>query len=176
MKPGEACCDQRDHGHDAHAFDVEPRGDQQRHHQADAEFVVGVEKLRRDKADNHAAQRAAQRHHQKESCEMLGRGLHRRQFAVEEHAHHEQARGEQRYRDLELHDAAFFVHVPSHCTHHHDQWPDKVQALVPVAPLEAQDEGDEVQRQRQQPQEGHRGNVVCDEVGHRQQHERAHGR
>ncbi len=47
--------------------------------------------------------------------------------------------------------------------------------LIPSAPLEAQDEGDEIERERQDPQERHRGDIVRDVIGHGEQHERAHG-
>src|SRR6185436_15210091 len=41
---------------------------------------------------------------------------------------------------------------------------------------EGEDEGDEVQRERQHPQEGHARDVLRDVVGHREQHYRAHRR
>ena len=47
-------------------------------------------------------------------------------------------------------------------------------AQVPAAAVEAQDEGDQVDRQRHDPQQRHRGDVLGDVAGDRQQQDAAH--
>ena len=162
---------QHQHRHEGVHVPCDVHRDQQRHDQADAELVVGVEQLGRDEPYQQPAHRPAERYHEVEAGKVARVRLHGRKLAVEEHAHHEEPAAEERHRLLDVHDPPLRVDRPCHRAHDDEQRAKENMALVPAASLETEDEAQKVKGERQDPEEGHRSNVVRDVVRNRQQHE-----
>ena len=167
------------------------RGHQQRQqHQRDVQLEIAFQHLRRDDRHQHRAERAADRHHQIETRQVLRIGLQARHLAVAEHAADEQPGGEQRDKHDEARRASQQTFgeachrrrqvdvqgsdIGRHQRQQHQQQHDEQRPYVPARVIEAQDEGDQVQRQRHHPQERHAGDVLRDVIADGQQHHRAH--
>ncbi len=125
---------------------------------------------------------AADRDRQVEARQVLGRGPQRGQLAVAEHAGGEQARAVQRDGIADVHHAQVLRQVVGHCAEQHEQGRQRPGTRVPAAlpaaaaNVEDEDEGQQVEHQRQDPDERHRSDVLRDMAGDREQHQRAERR
>jgi hypothetical protein len=139
-----------------------------RRDQTEAELVVAVEHEGCDEADHDPAHGAADRQQQVEARELLHRRAQPRRLAVQRHAQHEQRAEVERHRGLHL--GADGMHQPEAGEQQRRAGQRQPQtAPVPAVALEAQDEAREVHRQRQDPQERDRRDVLRDVVRHCQQ-------
>ena len=162
MKPGSAIAGERD--------DRESAGKKK----GEVDLPETPENPRSEKRHEDAARRSSRRDRQVEGGQPRGLRPGARQFAVEDHA-----RGEQRGRiGGDLHADRHFVAMEKD-----DRRPaeraEKERAedgaLVEAVALEAEDEGSEVQAERQDPQEGDRGDLLAHLVGRRHEHRGAAG-
>ena len=64
---------------------------------------------------------------------------------------------------------------PGHDAKSRRQHREESVAQVPALAVEAEDEGEEIDRERHDPQQRHGGDVLRDVVGHREEQERARG-
>ena len=125
--------------------------------------------MRRHEADQRPAGRTAQREHQVEPRQVGGCRPQARRLAVQAEAQQEQP--DQVDRQPRAHaraDAAVLQPVRAQRQHRGCERQDHG-TPVPAIALETQDEGQQVHRQRQHPEEGHRRHVLRDVVGHGQQ-------
>jgi len=149
----------------AHLPEQEPRAQ----HERGAQFEIGRQHERRGDADHDRPERAAERDRQVEPREPARRGLQARELAVAEHAREEQPRAEDAELDRQ------FVREPGvgqRPRHHAQRGGGRRQeevAPVPAGAVEAQDEREEVERERHDPQERDRRDVLRDVVRDRQQ-------
>jgi hypothetical protein len=151
---------------------VAKRGEEGHRDHRQAELVVAVERERRDHRHQQAAERAAASHRQVERRQVARGWPQAIQLAVAEQAGDEESREE----DAELHQQVELVvgvhEQPRHAHEPHQaEAPEDLRAVK--APLEGEDEGDEVERERRKPQQRDRRDVLREVVGHRQQHRRA---
>ena len=86
-----------------HARDIDDGGQHRAEGQADREFVVGAEEIRRHQPDEQAADGAAQRHDHVEAGEVAGVRLEPGQLAVADHAADEQGNREHRQGGPDTH-------------------------------------------------------------------------
>ena len=140
-------------------------------HQRDLDLEVAGENVRGCDTHQQCAERAAHRDHQVEIRQVARTGLEQIELPVTEHAAHEQACREDRRRRPQRERAA----EPRHHGQRHDERREKQRPVVPARVIEAQDESDQVDRQRHHPQERDRGDVLRQVVGDGKQQARAHG-
>jgi len=153
-----------------------PGEERRAQHQRGAELEVRGQQERREDADEDRAQRAAERDRQVEAGQVARRGLQEDELAVAEHAREEEPGAEHADLDRELvREVGVGLRPRHHAERRGDHRHDQV-ALVPAGAVEAQDERQEVERQRQDPQQRHGGDVLRDVVRDREQQDRAGGR
>ena len=151
----------------------EPEEKQAGYGQAAGQFPVIVEQHRCGDAREQAAERTAERHRQVEAREMRRRRARPGEFAVAEHADDEKRRAEHRDHCRDRQVAKRRVEVPRQCRRDdQDQRPEK-QAPIPEAAVETQHEGQQIECQRDDPQQRHRGHVLRDVSRHGEQRNRA---
>ena len=135
-------------------------GEQQRGaHEAQRELEMRRQHERSDEADQHGTERAAERDHQVEACQVARRGLEPDELAVAEHAADEEAGAEHADLEYELVRELRVGLPPAH--HPERRRRDREQDVAPVPPrrVEAEDEREEVDRERCDPQERDRRDV-----------------
>ena len=149
------------------------RRQQRQHHEAGAELVVAAERERRHHGHQQPAERAAGGHREIERRQPARRRPQPVQLAVAEEAAEEQARQEdaelQRQVELEI----VLDQQPPHRPDPQQQHGPEPFAPVPALALEGDDEAREVEGQRREPEQRHRGDVLRQVVGHREQQHRA---
>ena len=128
--------------------------------EADGEFVEGVEDHGSQQADEEAADRAAKGHGDVEASQIARVGLEAGEFAVADHAGDEK-RGGDDGNALEDGEAfAFTVEDPGEVDIEAGQRGEEEPAVVDTAGIEAEDEGEEVKNERENPEEGDSGDVL----------------
>ena len=146
------------------------------HHQRDLELEVAGQGDRRHDAHQDAADHPAQRDDQVEEGQVPGTRAQPCELAVAEHADEVQADGEDGEVPQQLELQALVGEEPCH----HAQDPDEASqvgvAPVPDAPLEAQDEREQVDGERDHPEQRDRGDVLGEVVGDAEESHRTHGR
>ena len=153
-----------------------PQQQQRAERRARGELEVGRQHQRRDDADQHRADGAAQRDHQVEARQVARRGLEARELAVAEHAGEEQPGAEHADLDLELVRELGVGERPRHHAERRGEHRQEDVAPVPAGGVEAEDEREQVERERHDPQQRHRRDVLRDVVRHREQQQRARWR
>ena len=147
--------------------------------ECERQFEIRRKDAGRDQPNEEPPQCAAQRDRQVEVGQIARRRLAMRQFAIAEKHRHEHADRVQRHGQADVQDAPRGGQAGRHADDQHQRDEQPPVLLVPAAPaatFEGDDEGQQVQRQRQHPQKWHRRDVLCDVAGRRQQHHRTeHG-
>ncbi len=137
------------------------------------ELEIGGQHERGNDSDEHRAQRAAQREHQVEACDVAWRRFQAGELAVAEHAGEEQARAEDAELQGEVMLEVLVGEREGHAAerrrehHAHESGP------VPAGGIETQDEAEQVDRKRDDPEQWDGRDVLRDVVGHGEQQQRA---
>ena len=127
-------------------------------------FNVGREQQRRQHADHERSQRAANRHQQVETGEMLRCRFRQHQLAVADHADDEQTNAEHAGLHDQIELKVLVQQQKTHAGNQHQKRPRVTSALVPASAVKGEDEGQQIERQRQYPQQRNAGNVLRDVV------------
>ena len=139
-------------------------------------FPVRRHDQRNDERDHRRARCAAERHECVEATEMLRVGLRRDEFPVAEHAHGKESATKHHRLDEQVVLVGLVDQQPAHHPDGDQHRPEECLARVPALSIEAQDERDQVDRQRHQPQHRNAGDVLRDVIGDREQQRRCRGR
>ena len=175
---GERKADHRDqHDHDrGRAAKIGHHRERRDHHQRDLQLEVAGEGDRRHDAHQHPSDHPAQRDDQVEEGQVPGARAQARELAVTEHADEIQPDGEDREVPQQLELQRLVGEEPRHHAQDPDQASQVDVALVPDAALEAEDERQQVDRERNHPQQRDRGDVLGEVIGDAEERDRSHGR
>ena len=139
--------------------------------QSDLEFDQALEDHRSQQADEQSASRATGGCREIKRRQVTRGWFQSDQLAVTHHADEEQRR--KMHDQLRQDRPASRLKRHQRGTHHGDHHRDRVGAArIPLVAIEDQDERQQVQRQRQDPQEWDHGHVETNLIGRRQQHRR----
>ena len=159
-----------DRHRDTEVTDASHHEDGAERDKCDAELKVAREHERRHDCHEHRAERAAERDHEIEPQVRRIR-LHAREFAVAHHASDEEPDEVKRRGAVQVER----WNGESHQRHERHQRADENGPDIPARVVEGQDEADEIEGERQNPQERHARDVLRHVVRDCEQHHRPHG-
>ncbi len=168
----------RQHGHRRQRAEHEmlpaylPEQEQRDGDEPARELEVRGQHQRRDDSDQRRAERATQRDHQVEPCQVHWCRLQSDQLAVAEHAGQKQPAAEDSDLEGKLVRQLRVGERPCHDAEAGREHREKRVAPVPALAVEAEDEREQVDRERRDPEQWHGGDVLRDVVGHREQQQR----
>ncbi|EXI92244.1 MAG: hypothetical protein AW12_00731 [Candidatus Accumulibacter sp. BA-94] len=154
-------------------LDFRPEDDDHQHgaeEKPDRQLEVGVEQRRREQTDQAAAERAADRQHQVEQRQVTHRRSPPHQLAVTDHAEDEEGTAEQ--ADQQRHRHADFGENLVEGDEGDRQRDQETAAMIVARRIEAENEAQQVDAQRQHPEERHRRDVLRQVTGQRQEQNR----
>ena len=119
-----------------------------------------------DETHEHRTESATGGHHQVKECQALpGLGFSPGKFAVAEHAAHKQRRRKQKDFPVQAADHALAGQPKTHGEPGSRQDPAIHPRTVPALPVEAQDEAQQIQAERENPQERNRRYFLTQVIG-----------
>ena len=140
------------------------------------QFEVVREEHRREQGHEDAARGAARGERKVEASQAVGFRAQAIDFAVADHAPHEERAEVDRTFDGHVGEVHRLMELPEHRAEQGRQRRPPEPAAIPAGAVETDDEGHQVKPQRQHPKERHHGDILAQLVGDREQQHDAAGR